>query len=475
MSEWKIGVDDSTDSDPALFDSSVSDAVAELTGSSFSLSGSHSDMSAVISSVASTSTIASAATIPTTSSTSSASVVVPAALHDGSGPNAANSNNTTSNNNNNNNNSTSGSGDGSSSGATVVDSELQSLLEQRTLEDADAVAQSSVISLRARIEQYESDGEIQRRRFGAKLHCKNDEFLRMFVRVAKFSTERALLRLSLLQQWLDEHTTVSPQASQQQRLSAQTFRRVLEARVVQPLPGVDANGRACMLVDVRTLTDTDLLPDARAVARFAVYVAARWLRERGDVLSLRGATLLLDWRVAECGTYEMAAVKATLDALQRRIPIRLARIVVIGAPTSARVSWTLLRALLSKKLAARVYFCTASAPLLAQPAKAAADCADDGATNAPSATALAAADESAASSLIAELHAIGVDRSLLPRALIGGGTGAAAADDDKVPWVMRLVVDESRLTTLVATKPAGVARLGVRIDPDGACARVRLL
>ena len=50
-----------------------------------------------------------------------------------------------------------------------------------------------MISLRARIEQYEQDVELQRKPFGRKLHCKNDEYLRLFVRVAKVarSTHRA--------------------------------------------------------------------------------------------------------------------------------------------------------------------------------------------------------------------------------------------------------------------------------------------
>jgi hypothetical protein len=152
------------------------------------------------------------------------------------------------------------------------------LLEQQTLEDADAVAQSSVISLRARIERYEQDVEIQRKPYGSRLHSKGDEFLRMFVRVAKFNTERALLRLALQQEWLDMNVR------DKQRLAATEFRRALEARAVQPLPGVDAHGRACLLVSVRCIADTHLLSSSSAVARFAFYVAARWLRERGDVV-----------------------------------------------------------------------------------------------------------------------------------------------------------------------------------------------
>ena len=110
-------------------------------------------------------------------------------------------------------------------------------MRQRAIDESAAVTQGAVISLRARIDVYESDGELQRnKRFGRRVHSKTDDYLRLFVRVAKFNGERALLRLVALQAWLDEHIGDSgddDNNSGARRLAGAMFRRALEARIVQ--------------------------------------------------------------------------------------------------------------------------------------------------------------------------------------------------------------------------------------------------
>jgi surfactin synthase thioesterase subunit len=46
------------------------------------------------------------------------------------------------------------------------------------------------------------------------------------------------------------------------------------------------------------------------------------------------------------------------------MPVRVARVLVIGAPASARLAFRVARPLLSRKLAARVHFCAATPPPL---------------------------------------------------------------------------------------------------------------
>lgn len=146
---------------------------------------------------------------------------------------------------------------------------------QRNLDDSDVVAQSSIISLHGRIDRYESDVEIQRNAFGGKLHNKSDDFLTPFVRVAKYDTEKALLRLAKQQQWLDEHV------SAQQPLAAHRFRTVLQSGAIQPLPGVDLAGRACLLLSIRPLMAL-AAKEPIDFAALAVCKSVWCLRKRGD-------------------------------------------------------------------------------------------------------------------------------------------------------------------------------------------------
>lgn len=183
------------------------------------------------------------------------------------------------------------------------------------------------------------------------------------------------------------------------------------------------------------------LSDAERVARLAVYVAARWLLERRDELSLRGAVLLLDCRGASAGPDAISAGRATLDALQRRWPIRLTRVVVFGHSRLVQLAWHgTLRPLASPKLAARVHFCSSSPPPL---------------SDEPAATTASTADTAA---FAAELSTLGIDLRTLPRQLGG--------DSDSAPWAAQVEAAESELQTLRVHKPAAVAKLGARVDPE---------
>jgi C-terminal processing protease CtpA/Prc len=115
---------------------------------------------------------------------------------------------------------------------------------------------------------------------------------------------------------------------------------------------------------------------------------------------------------------------------------RVGSIVVIGAPVMATMAWRLLRAVVSAKLVARVKFCNETLPL-------------------------EEASDEARACMRAELTAMGVDASTLPRDLGGSDTAS-----DETSWVSRLEVDESNLVTLRATKLASVERLGAKVDPD---------
>lgn len=301
------------------------------------------------------------------------------------------------------------------------------LTVQSRIVSAAEVTQSALISLQSRVERYESDATLDQQ---VPLP-RSEAYLRPFTRVAKLDAERALLRLVLQRQWLVANVEDDRSAH---RLGVAMFRTVLRRGAVQPLAGLDATGHACLLVRVRVVTNSSM--DTAAITRLAVYIAGRWLRERGDVLSLVGATILLDWRDAECGTREIGIARAVLDALQRRWPIRVGSIVVIGAPVMATMAWRLLRAVVSAKLVARVKFCSEAMPLV--------DASDD-----------------ARGRMRAELTALGVDASTLPRDL-----GGADTVNDDTPWLARLEVDESNLVTLRAKKSASVDRLGAKVDPD---------
>jgi hypothetical protein len=303
------------------------------------------------------------------------------------------------------------------------------LTVQCAIEGSVELTQSAVISLQARIERYESDPTLERH----LVLPRNETYLRPFVRVAKLDTERAVLRLVLQRQWLLEHVDDDRALH---RLAVAMFRSVLKRGAVQPLSCVDAAGRACLLVRVRLITGSPM--DTANITRLAVYTAARWLRERCDVLSLRGATVLLDWRDAECGTREISVARSVLDALQRRWPVRVGSVLVIGAPVMATMAWRLLRAVVSAKLAARVAFCRESLPV-----------------------AVDAQTADAKERVLAELAEHGIDANAVPRDL-----GGANAPSDDAPWVSRLEADESELVTLSATKAASVERLGAKVDPD---------
>jgi hypothetical protein len=300
---------------------------------------------------------------------------------------------------------------------------------QSAIEPSAELAQSAVISLQARIDRYDADTSLD----GHLSLPRSDAYLRPFVRVGKLDTERALLRLVMQRQWLHEHVDDDRVLH---RLAAAMFRTVLRRGAVQPLSGVDSAGRACLLVRVRLIVNSPM--DTANITRLAVYTAARWLRERCDVLALRGATILVDWRDADCGTREIAIARSVLDALQRRWPVRVGAVLVIGAPVMATMAWRLLRAVVSAKLAARVKFCSECVPVAAD-----------------------AQSADAKQRLLAELATHGIDAGAVPRDL-----GGANAPSDDAPWVARLEADESELVTLTATKDASVERLGAKVDPD---------
>jgi hypothetical protein len=286
----------------------------------------------------------------------------------------------------------------------------------------------ALISLQSRVERYESDATLEQQ---VPLP-RNEAYLRPFTRVAKLDAERALLRLVLQRQWLVAQCGGRSVGTSARRspCSARCCGAALCSRSPVSMRRVM---RVCWCAFESLPIAQWILPP---ITRLAVYIAGRWLRERGDVLSLVGATILLDWRDAECGTREIGIARSVLDALQRRWPIRVGGIVVIGAPVMATMAWRLLRAVVSAKLVARVKFCSESMPLV--------DASDD-----------------ARGRMRAELTALGIDASTLPRDL-----GGAETVNDDTPWVARLEVDESNLVTLRARKSASVDRLGAKVDPD---------